>query len=238
MKKLICMLLVMLSATVVFANERYNFVDLLDMVSVSGSIKSANGASVDSAINRVLDKNPDYLNKTFYQDTLLNAAASAGRVDLMKNLIKRGARLDVPEAQVPMISAAMFGRVNVIEYLLSIGDNPNKQHFVTLQTPLMVAITFNQDEVVDLLLQQNDIDVNLVNNSNKTALQIAFKYKRYDYCEKLLKKGAKPNEKLVNNEEFAKRFGKYIINNDTAYDKLKTELDKVFQNINITYNFG
>ncbi len=182
MKKVICTFLIMLSTTIVFA-EQYNFVDLLDMISHSQRIKSVNGVPVDTVINKILNRSPEYLNRAFYQKTILSAAASAGRVDLMKNFIKRGARVDLPETEIPMMEAAMYGRVNVIKYLLSLGNNPNKQHFISLQTPLMMSIIFHQDKAFELLLQQIDINPNLEDKSNRNALQIAFEYKYYDYCE-------------------------------------------------------
>ena len=103
----------------------------------------------------------------FLGDKPLHLAATRGYVEAVELLLQHGADVDAPDesGSTPLHHAAMHGRVDVSAQLLSRGANVNarSQH----NTPLSLAVRFNHNDVVALLLKYGG-DVRFVSNQGKT----------------------------------------------------------------------
>lgn len=66
--------------------------------------------------------------------------------------------------------------VEVVQRLLTMGANSNIQTKNTRTTPLMMACEKNSIDVVKVFLKHPNIDINIKNKSNMTALEYAEKY--------------------------------------------------------------
>ena len=123
--------------------------------------------------------------------TALHWAAGAGRVDIVKRLLSKGAdanakdRWEVP----PLHWAAMYGHKETAELLLARGAHVNAKT-VGGGTPLHVATYYGHKEIVELLLSKG-ADIDVKDNSGVTALWIAVQYGRDAVAEVLRKAGAK-----------------------------------------------
>ena len=207
MKKLICMIVLILSANFVFAQKisvNSDFGELLDFITnYNGNITANNTPAINTVMN-ILDKNPQYLNRIFEHKTLLSEAGSAGSIVFIKRLTEKGAKVDQEGAISPLISATQNGKIKAVKYLVeTIGADINAQTPISNQTALMESIVFSHKDIFDYLLTRENINIDMLNNSNKTALNYAFE--RFNnngddyYCEELLKKGTKIPENLLNN---------------------------------------
>ena len=70
--------------------------------------------------------------------------------------------------------ATMFNRTDVIRYLLRLGMDVNRQDRYNEETPLHFAARNNHTEVARLLID-NEVDIKIKNDVNKTPLDVADK---------------------------------------------------------------
>lgn len=85
-------------------------------------------------------------------------------------------KISMLSGMTPLMSAAMFGRVYVAEYLISIGADVNARSLGSENTALVYAASNNNQEIVKLLLKSN-ADKTLKNRDGLTALDYAIKNK-------------------------------------------------------------
>lgn len=72
-----------------------------------------------------------------------------------------------------MFRAIQSGDINLVEYYLKIGIDPNYQHPEFLASPLLESIRFDQFEITKLLLE-NDADPEIKEiESDETPLSVA-----------------------------------------------------------------
>ena len=70
--------------------------------------------------------------------------------------------------------ASWFNQTDVIKHLLHEGADVNRQTRYTKDTPLHLAVQTNKTEAARILIESG-ADVNLINNKNKTPLDLADK---------------------------------------------------------------
>ncbi|KAF4806885.1 Ankyrin-1 [Colletotrichum siamense] len=126
----------------------------------SGSLTDAINTDEDYLIGVILDAIGTLTDETGIGP--LHAAAAAGRRDLVKSLQDRGAsltaeRLNFDEA---LVNASAQGNIDVINFLLELGANPNQQYDITSEgqrwmysSALHAASQAGHLEITQLLLQ-------------------------------------------------------------------------------------
>ncbi len=132
--------------------------------------------------------------------TPLFAAAWNNHVDAAGVLLSEGADVDgrvggLHPAISPMYPASQFGNVEVIKLLLAEGADPEHEGRVK-STPLHIAASHGQDEVVSLLLDSGITDVDEVNGYGYTPLQYAVMGKYPAVASRLMDAGADPDRKI------------------------------------------
>jgi hypothetical protein len=105
--------------------------------------------------------------------TELLAAAASGNVDRVRQLLDRGANVEVKNAigATPLMWAAMNGRSEVVELLLERGANVNAAT-TTGVTGLSAAVSRGHSDVVRMLLERG-ADVTARDDKGRTPLSIA-----------------------------------------------------------------
>ena len=153
--------------------------------------------------------------------TPLSYAASCGHVDILKQLLKAGARL----TDHVMDGAVRQGHEKAVEILLKVGANPNRPNIIkeTLLstasgnghlglvkllikygaateraqrglTPLMWAVIRRHDEVAKWLIKHS-VELETKDNGGRTALHHAVANHRLDIVKQLVASGAKVGAK-------------------------------------------
>ena len=104
---------------------------------------------------------------------LLHAASSGGHLDIVRELLKRGASVDLPGrfGATPLMAAAGFGHLSILFVLLQYSANPdlrcNRGY-----TAIMLAADEGQEECVQALLRAK-ANIELRNGDGRTALLLA-----------------------------------------------------------------
>jgi ankyrin repeat protein/beta-lactamase regulating signal transducer with metallopeptidase domain len=111
-------------------------------------------------------------------------------------LINRGADVNAPSDDPPLIRAVLLGLTEVVRVMLDKGANPNSK--TQAMTALTAALGYIKQgpeyEKIVILLIERGADVNLTGEpSGITPLQLAVEAKRADVARMLLGKGADPN---------------------------------------------
>jgi ankyrin repeat protein len=104
---------------------------------------------------RLLLKAGALINKQGYFESPLHVAAKEGSVAFTRACIAAGATIDLPEkviGQTPLMSAAVFGHVNIVKLLLKAGANPRKRDKYG-RTARKIAADLDQSEVVKSLTE-------------------------------------------------------------------------------------
>ncbi len=92
------------------------------------------------------------------------------------------------------ISAAIDNKPEVMTTALKQGLDPNSVTPSGMGDPLlMLAIRHNSDKIVDLLLSHKNLKIDTPNQIHETPLMIAIYLKKNTIANKLLLKGANPN---------------------------------------------
>ena len=105
--------------------------------------------------------------------TLLHAAAALGQLAVAKEVLKRGATVDMPTSlgYTPLIDAAAAGQPLVLLLLLEHSANPDLQNVNGFTAPMAAAIE-GHEACVKALLRAN-ANTKLRNKHGRTALQYA-----------------------------------------------------------------
>lgn len=135
------------------------------------------------------------------------SAAKSGNLKMIQLLIRHGAKLDEigPNSTTPFFVAAATGNLDIVKELSKPKYNVNV-NFQNSQfenyTPLLIAITNGYIDVVNYLIEHPKVDVNLATqNSNVNPLFGCVRRGWKTLFEKCLKKGADPNQPILNSNE-------------------------------------
>lgn len=127
----------------------------------------------------------------------LEKYASEGNLIEVKKLIKIGAIAEKRSFQPPLHRAIKFGHIEIVDYLLEIGINPNEQS--RGMSPLYIAVSENHYQIAEkLLLHKASANTSFFNYSSPIS-EACFN-KNYAMVELLLKHNADPNFRNDRNE--------------------------------------
>lgn len=116
---------------------------------------------------------------------VLNIAASAGHLEMVRLLLERGAKVDGGSDLTPLVVATLEKRYEVMKELIKSGADVNKR------VPLINAAAGGDERAVALLLDHG-ADINRKSNSSgKTPLEIAVWNKQDKVADLLRSRGAK-----------------------------------------------
>ncbi len=128
--------------------------------------------------HRDIDAGRDTVQRALPSDTIpdmsLHEAVIRGDMDVIGNLISRGADPDEKEptgGSSPLITAALFGKTEAAEALIEAGADLDFVNFEG-STALITAAFFGRTDFVRLLLE-NGADTSIRNNSGSTAYEAA-----------------------------------------------------------------
>lgn len=123
--------------------------------------------------------------------TALWCSASKGHLDVVKLLVRKGAKVNhlTRNESTPLRAACFTGRLDIVQYLISHGANPNLSNKYN-NNCLMIASYKGFLDVVEYLLK-NGADVNQQANCGATALHYAAEVGNTEVCALLLDHGAK-----------------------------------------------
>ena len=137
-----------------------------------------NGGPID-ALCTAFDPTPGVGGKPVQPaSSLLHAAVTNGRLEMVRELLERGAKVDLPNSfgYTALMEAAGYGHASVVLLLLQHSANPNMQSRSGIyqggDTALMVAANQGHEECVQTLLHAG-ADTELLDNNGHTALQYA-----------------------------------------------------------------
>uniref|UniRef100_A0A1I8MXS8 Uncharacterized protein n=1 Tax=Musca domestica TaxID=7370 RepID=A0A1I8MXS8_MUSDO len=123
----------------------------------------------------------------------LHYAAVGGVCECARILLEHGAKVDVTTAvgYTPLHIGA--DNCDITMLLLQYGANPNAKTFNTGETPLHVALKYRNPNVANLLLQTNKVNLNEIDENDKTPLMYAIAYDQFEVAMELIRKGARVN---------------------------------------------
>ena len=141
------------------------------------------------------------LDKTYLGQTMLHIATKQGRVDIVKALLEKGAKIEQKcQGMTPLNIAAAQGHVEVIKVLLEKGANIEQASFGQL-TPLHFAVNHGHLPAVKILLEHG-ADIHTKSHS-RTPLQLALDRNNDDIISNVknhlinILRDAKPEELLT-----------------------------------------
>jgi ankyrin repeat protein len=115
-----------------------------------------------------------HVGKTFSDLELCFESCRQGYIKVVQYFIDKDINVNIQDdyTQTALITASLFGKVEVVNILLQHHDIDVNIHGMFGNTALMFASKYCEVEVVKLLLQQPDIKTNIQNNNGKTALDL------------------------------------------------------------------
>ena len=136
-----------------------------------------------------------------YGKTPLYLAAFWGFADIVKLLLKAGAKTDVIYSlgDTPLHRAAYKGYEEIVKLLLDFGVEVNATNKYG-ETALHEAAFYGSEDIVQALVIAG-ADVNVTNKYGRTALQKAKIYGRYDNVNKAIKEGKQKLISLYENQQ-------------------------------------
>ncbi len=151
--------------------------------------ESANFAQVKKLLATDINVNA----RSVTDDTVLAAAVRGGDIEIVRMLLRRGARPDVSgrDGYTPLGLAALRGYLESARALLAAGADVNLRS-AHGNTPLHDAVATNRLELVNLLLAHR-ADLTRRNDAGLPALAMAAMGGHTDVIAALLYRGANPN---------------------------------------------
>ena len=137
----------------------------------------------------------DLESKGIVNSTPLGLASQKGKLDIVKALLEKGAKVDNLSArETPLYIASANGHADVVRVLLEWGANHNIATSLD-ETPLYIASANGHADVVRVLLDaaQSKDYVNKPDNMGKTPLHIASENGHTDLVSELVCAGAQVN---------------------------------------------
>ncbi|KAK2737404.1 hypothetical protein FQN55_001142 [Onygenales sp. PD_40] len=129
-------------------------------------------AQVESFLHQGLNPNVRFDN----QITPLHLAAVSGSPDIVRALIKAGARLDLlstPVGDTPLYSACMAGHLEAVRVFVDAGADINCTTGTGHRSPLYGACAMGKRAVAEYLLDQKGIDISIVDLNGYSPLDVA-----------------------------------------------------------------
>ncbi len=122
-------------------------------------------------------------------------AISSGQYTILQDFLRQGNNPDglYGQSQIPLLHYAVsLGKADAVKIILEAGADIEK--VFERETPLMIAVLFNQKAIVNLLLKYNAA-INGHNNEGETAFILAAKENNVEIMKLLYEKGADINKK-------------------------------------------
>uniref|UniRef100_A0A915DP22 Uncharacterized protein n=1 Tax=Ditylenchus dipsaci TaxID=166011 RepID=A0A915DP22_9BILA len=131
----------------------------------------------------------------------LHSAAAAGYNDVVKMLISRGTKVDIPtkDNYTALHVAVQSGQASVVETLLGYGANVHVHGGQIGETALHVSAALTDTECAQMLLKSG-AQPNVKQTDGQTSLHIAARSGNVDIVRLMLKEGADPQLKSNNGE--------------------------------------
>ncbi|MFM2200354.1 MAG: hypothetical protein RL769_409 [Pseudomonadota bacterium] len=124
----------------------------------------------------------------YYQETALMIASQYGHLEVVKELIKGGANVNLATnaGQSVLMLALINGKLEIAKKLIEAVENVNHEDVYGI-TALMIASRSGYSEVVKELIKKN-AEINTKDKSGYTALIVASQYGHFEVVKELIKK--------------------------------------------------
>jgi ankyrin repeat protein len=158
-------------------------------------VAAGNGRS--DFVDLLLKAGADTHARATQNKTPLHAAAINGDAPTISALIAAGAEVDArcDGGYTPFYIAAQNGHIEAMKRFLAKGADVNAKNSLSEGTPLMIAVYNTGPEAIQVLVDAK-ADLNAVDYSGRSALDMAVDLKRPDAVIELLRKaGAQPGKK-------------------------------------------
>lgn len=149
-------------------------------------------------LNVLLEEGVDVNTMTKFGRTAFLEAAGNGRKQICEILLEQGANIHIGN-ELALKESIIYNQVEICDFLLKNGVNPNVYLDVVNVTPLMYAAGLGKIEVCKVLLNHNaDVNAKVKNNLDAyTALCHAIIHGNLETCKLLIKHGADVNSKDI-----------------------------------------
>lgn len=128
-------------------------------------------------------------------DSALRLAALKGHLSIVQRLVEAGAPVNTPD-WTPLIYASFSGNLPIIKYLLEQKADINAAS-ANGTTALMAALRQGQFETAKFLLQVPNIDLNLLNEKNETALDVALRTNNTELLDTIRQRGGRSAQSVT-----------------------------------------
>ncbi|MCI4568507.1 ankyrin repeat domain-containing protein [Lysobacter sp. CFH 32150] len=141
--------------------------------------------AVAADITEPRDLRPQTLNAYVFD------AVRADDAPLLRDLIAKGVDVESRDERgsTPLILAAYYGRLGIVDVLLEAGADPNAAD-ARGNTALMGALFKGETAVAERLLRETRTDVNVRNTMRQTAAMFAALFGRESLIDRLAERGA------------------------------------------------
>lgn len=162
-------------------------------------------ASKEGCLEIVLELLKNKANVNLYTksscESAISFAASMGNLEIVKLLVSKGTKM-IPLINIALIEATRNYRMDVIEYLLSIGVPVNVTSPFQQETPLAVACDYGYNDLAKFFIEKG-ANVNPVLQNTFTPLMRAAKYGNVELVNLIISKGGDVNAILNNRQHTA-----------------------------------
>ncbi|MGB6064674.1 MAG: ankyrin repeat domain-containing protein [Desulfomonilaceae bacterium] len=131
------------------------------------------------------------INAVSVRSALLRAAGN-GHLDVMKEILDKGASFSPDDQVTALLSATERGYSDVVQFVVAKGVDVNAKGKYEQTTALILASKKGRIEIVMFLLDKG-ADVNATDRNRETALRSAVAGSHTELIKILLKRGANPN---------------------------------------------
>ncbi|XP_066023099.1 E3 ubiquitin-protein ligase MIB2-like isoform X3 [Pocillopora verrucosa] len=142
-----------------------------------------------SRLTEILDVNPERIDDLVGGHTALHVACRQGHCDIIRELLERGANMDIVDNQgytAMHLSTYQDESGEALKLLLEKGFDPNVQQRSNKSTPLHLAVERRNETAVRILTQCPECDVNLQDEAGDTPLHCAIFLQRHSMMDILL----------------------------------------------------
>nr|XP_058964207.1 E3 ubiquitin-protein ligase MIB2-like isoform X3 [Pocillopora verrucosa] len=142
-----------------------------------------------SRLIEILDANPERIDELEGGHTALHVACHQGHCEIIRELVERGANMDILDNQgytAMHHSTYQDESGEALKLLLEKGFDPNVQHRSNKSTPLHLAVKRKNETAVQILTQCPECDVNLQDEAGDTPLHDAIRAKHHSMVDMLL----------------------------------------------------
>nr|XP_058964216.1 E3 ubiquitin-protein ligase MIB2-like isoform X3 [Pocillopora verrucosa] len=140
-------------------------------------------------LKEILDANPERIDELVDGRTALHEACYQGHCDIIRELLERGADMEILDDQgytAMHVSTYQDESGEALKLLLERGFDPNVQHGSNKNTPLHWAVQKKNETAVQILTQCPECDVNLQDEDGDTPLHDAILLEHHNMVDMLL----------------------------------------------------